>query len=436
MKLAKASFIDMNVNAPYGIVAVALSFFVFAYSSRFGQASILVYYALWFPLVLLDYRRVLGNYMQLLWLFGFGLFCFVSVFWSPAPSTSLRAALQYLSHIICALIAMRTISVSTLTRGAIAGCTLVLLYSLLFGVYFFDPLDGTYSFVGAFASKNQLGFYASLGLFFAYAGVMVLRLNLFWIAGAGAASILSAYSLFASQSATSVITTLGIIAGCIGVQSLLLLRPGARKLIFAGGLVCVIMAADAALSLGAMDALLGVFGKDSTLTGRTYLWQQGIEAARQNPVLGLGYQGYWVQGFADAERLWEEFYIASRSGFHFHNTYIEAMVETGIVGTVLLIAVLLTGFLGHLKRLLHDAKNKDSLVLFGVLALLLVRSFVEIDIMHPYHVGSFLLYFSAAKLSLRSRASIPLKQREQIRPAPARDEARWAEQPLLGPMRF
>jgi len=33
--------------------------------------------------------------------------------------------------------------------------------------------------------------------------------------------------------------------------------------------------------------------------------------------------------------------------------------------------------------------------------LLLVRSFVEIDIMNPYHVGSFLLYFAAGKLTLQ-----------------------------------
>jgi hypothetical protein len=46
----------------------------------------------------------------------------------------------------------------------IAGVGIVLIYSLLFGYYELRCLDGTYSFVGAFASKNQLGFYASLGL--------------------------------------------------------------------------------------------------------------------------------------------------------------------------------------------------------------------------------------------------------------------------------
>ncbi|MGF9692462.1 O-antigen ligase [Rhizobium sp. 0TCS1.26] len=410
MKLAKAAFVDPEQNALYGMAAVALSLFVFAYSGRLGQISILAYYGAWLPLALLDYRKVLGNYLRYLWILSFAILCFVSVFWSPAPGISMRTAIQYLTHIVCALIAMRTVSVVTLARGAIIGCAVVLLYSLLFGVYFFDPLDGTYSFVGAFASKNQLGFYASLGLFFSYAGIMILGLRRLWLLAGAATALLSAYSLFASQSATSVLTTVVILAVLAGLQVLGRLAPSARKMLFAGGLIVLVMGASAAMAFGAMDAVLGIFGKDSTLTGRTYLWQQGIEAARQHPLLGLGYQGYWVQGFPEAERLWEEFYIGSRSGFHFHNTYIETMVETGVVGTLLLCLILLTGFFGHLKRVLHDRRNPASLVLFGVFALLLVRSFVEIDVMHPYHVGSFLFYFAAGKLTLRNPEPAPARR--------------------------
>jgi len=36
----------------------------------------------------------------------------------------------------------------------------VLLFSFAFGRYNYDPLDSTYSFVGAFSSKNQLGLFS------------------------------------------------------------------------------------------------------------------------------------------------------------------------------------------------------------------------------------------------------------------------------------
>ncbi|TJV88698.1 MAG: O-antigen ligase family protein, partial [Mesorhizobium sp.] len=84
----------------------------------------------------------------------------LSVFWSDAPGITLRTAIQYCSHIACAYIAARTVSVRTLTIGSLIGIFVVLLYSLKVGGYSYDMLDGTYNFVGAFSSKNQIGFVA------------------------------------------------------------------------------------------------------------------------------------------------------------------------------------------------------------------------------------------------------------------------------------
>ncbi|MBW9086945.1 O-antigen ligase family protein [Rhizobium wenxiniae] len=416
MKIARSMLVDPDRNQVYGIAAVALSFFVFAYSSRFGQVSILAYYALWFPLILVDYKRVLGNYFRYLWILAFPLLCFLSAFWSPAPGVSLRTAIQFLTHLICALIAMRTISVLTLTRGSIVGTVVVMLYSIAFGSYSYDAMDGSYSFVGSFSSKNQLGLYASLGLVFSVLYAIVFRRRDIWLVGAGAAALLCAYCLMASQSATSVITTAGLIAACIAYLPFGLLSPGSRKLLFVGIIVIGSAVVVAGLQMGAVDAILGLFGKDSTLTGRTYLWQQGIEAAHLNPVLGMGYQGFWVQGFAKPEQLWDEFFIATRSGFHFHNTYIEVAVENGLVGLALLVFVLLRNVFGHLGAMLNRRNDPASITLFAVSLLLLMRSFVEIDVIFPYQIGSFLMFYAAGKLTLRRPVPQLPQQRYRHRP--------------------
>ncbi|MBP1861815.1 O-antigen ligase family protein [Rhizobium herbae] len=400
MKIAKANLVTPGENFVYGVFALAVSYFVFAYSGRFGQVSILLYYAVWLPLVLIDYRRVLGNYLKYGWIFAFVIFACLSVFWSAAPGTTARAGVQYLSHVICALVAMRTLDTRTLTLGSVAGAAVVLLYSLLFGVYHVDPLDGTVSFVGAFASKNQLGFYASLAIFFSFAAVFLLGQRGIWLAICGAAGLLAAYCLFASQSATSVLTTAAVVGLCVGLRVFSLLPPRNRKLLFIAAAVFGVLTVVGAVYGGAIDSILGAFGKDSTLTGRTYLWQQGIEAAMASPVIGVGYQAYWVQGFSEPERLWEEFFIGSRSGFHFHNTFIETMVETGGIGVFLLTILLLAGLFGHLKRVLTQVRGSEPLVMFGISALLLVRAFAEIDVIFPYQIGSFLLYIAAGRLTM------------------------------------
>jgi exopolysaccharide production protein ExoQ len=414
MRIAKSVLIKPGENEIYAVPAVALSLFCFAYSIQFGQVAILLYYALWLPLVAVDYRRVLGSYSRFIWLFAFAALAFLSVFWSQVPSVSLRASIQYLTQVICALIAVRVLDVRTLTLGVVAGTAIVLLYSILFGYYEYDPIDGTYSFVGAFASKNQLGFYASLGIIFAFAAVFIYRERRLWMAASGMVGLMAAYCLHASQSATSVITTAAIVALLIGFRVVLMLSPGHRKLLVIGGGVAAIVLAVAGVYLGAVDAVLGIFGKDSTLTGRTYLWQQGIAAALQNPAFGIGYQAYWVQGFAEPERLWKEFFIGSRSGFHFHNTYIETGVELGLVGVLILALTIIATLWGHLRRLIEDVRNDESYLLFGITVLLLVRSFVEIDILTPYNVGTFLLYFTAGKLvGARQRSAMAALRRYQ-----------------------
>ena len=69
----------------------------------------LAYYALWLPLILVDYRQTLGNYAKFYWIIAFAVFACLSVFWSAAPGVTARAGVQFLSHVACALIAARTV---------------------------------------------------------------------------------------------------------------------------------------------------------------------------------------------------------------------------------------------------------------------------------------------------------------------------------------
>jgi exopolysaccharide production protein ExoQ len=416
MRISKARLIGPVGNEVYAATAVALSFLVFAYSFRFGQVSILAYYALWLPLVAVDYRRVLGNYARYLWIFAFALIACLSVFWSQAPGATARAAVQYLSHVVCALIAMRVVDTRGLVRGGLIGTVLVLLYSLAFGAYHLDPLDGTYSFVGAFASKNQLGFYASLAVLLAVAVLLLETGRGLWRLFSLGCIGIALYCLVASQSATSVLTTAAIVALCIALRGLELLTPAHRRMLFLALAVLGLLGFVAAAYGGGYEMVLGAFGKDATLTGRTYLWQQGIAAVREAPLAGIGYQAFWVPGFAEAERLWDAFFIGTRSGFHFHNTFIAAAVETGLTGALLLVLALVVVLAGHLRRFLSAAHDREALVLFALTALLALRAFVEVDILNPYHVGSFLFYVCAGKLADTRRAPIarPLHGRRRV----------------------
>lgn len=402
MKISRRLFVDPSENEIYGTVAVALSVFVFAYSVLFGAGSILVFYALWLPLILLDYRAVVGPLRNLAAPLALVLLMAASVTWSDAPATTLRATIQYATQIFCASIAARTMPMRTLAHGVMYGCLVVVLYSVLFGHYGYDLMDGSYTFIGAFSSKNQLGNFSSIGLFFCIAILLAPRVSP--IAGGVAVftALLCAYALWASRSATSMLTFGALLAVFLALRVAIRFRPGARitLVILAIPLGFIVMLV--ALQSNLADQILGVFGKDSTLTGRTYLWSEGLLAFHQKPLLGVGYQAYWVQGFSEAERLWEEFYIGARNGFHFHNTYIEMMVELGVVGLALLVWMILSAILRPLGKIIGGNKDYDLIVLTGFIFLSISRSFFEIDLTFPYTVGSFLFYYAYAHLKLRS----------------------------------
>ena len=399
MRISKAMLLDPERNTLYGIAAISISYFVFAYSSLFGKPPILVYYGLWFLLVLVDYRKALGNFSRYGWIIAFPVLACLSVFWSRAPAVSERAAIQYITHVVCILIVARTISPRTFTLGSLVGAVLVVLYSLADGRHVYDPLDGTYTLVGAFSSKNQLGLFASLGVFFSFSSLWIYRER--WPVRAAVVLIgaLSAYALHAADSATSLIGLLAAIAAVMALSLLTRFAPGNRTALLSGALILGAGLAFVAFESGATALVLGAFNKSTTLTGRTYLWAQGLADSRQAPMLGIGYQAYWVQGFPGPELLWEKFFIANRSGFHFHSTYIETLVELGYFGAILLAFVLLRALVGHTRRLIAGVDLHGSQLLVGVCVLLLVRSFVEVDILTPYQVGSFLLFYAAGSIA-------------------------------------
>ena len=259
-----------------------------------------------------------------------------------------------MSHIVCALVAVRTMNVRTMTLGMLAGVFVVVLYSLAFGRYHYDPLDGNYSFVGAFSSKNQLGFFSSLGIYFAFACLFILREHglgrLLALSGGG----LSGYALIASQSATSIIATAATLAVMMGLSLILLFAPRTRKAFLAVGLVLALcVAVIHRLELrrhgpAARRLRQGCYadGADLSLGGRSC--GGCANAGRRRRILRLLGSGL-CRGRAALGRILH----GLCTGFHFHNTYIEVLVELGVVGLALAALVSVRVTVGHLLRLLN-----------------------------------------------------------------------------------
>ncbi len=416
---------DPHRNGVFATLAMAVSMFVFAYSSRFGKPPVLAFYAVWLPMLALPYRHLWSRLQRPTVLLALPMLALASVLWSDRPEVTLRAAVQYGSTVLLGLVAARCLTMATFVRGVMLGGTMVLIYSHAVGGYAYDVVDGSYAFSGAFSSKNQLGLFASLTLIGALGVAMLDRHALAWAVPAVGIAAFSLWTVVLTESATAMITV--ALALIVMAAAALLMRFDDRFRRGAVGLLVILIAAGAVAALqgGALDTVLGVFGKDSTLTGRTYLWSRGIEVGQDAAPWGLGYNAFWVEGRGLAEELWLEFHIDTFTGFHFHNTLIEGYVGLGTAGVALLaswtlglpaLAVwcLLTGRSTELPTnpdALRDARGAGAV--FAAMAVLFaIRAFVEIDFFSPYTAGSFLVPFLL--LSMADRVGDAGRRRQSL----------------------
>jgi len=375
-----------TIPAFLGIGFVALTTIIMAYSHLVSVIPILAMYVMWFPFLYYKKDFTIRPSIDIALPLIFAGYCITSSVWSDYPGHSLYSSIQYLSMIICSIIIARRLSFDDFLKGISLGVFLVLICTFHTGSFSFDAL---------FGSKNQVGFFSQIGIIFSI--FIIFSKNNSFISKmifAAPTFALSIVCLGLSHSASSVISTATVLAiCCVGLFIGKLSKPN-RPIILSLLLLGVLTIGFSfyAFDINPQTEILAFFGKDSTLTGRTDLWKYGLSYFTRNPILGDGYLAFWVEGRPEAEALWEEFYIPNKTGFHFHNLFIQTMVDLGIVGLLILLVSIATFSLKSISSLIHNASTLYTILPLALAFMFLTRSFVEVDILNAFGIGPLLFY--------------------------------------------
>jgi O-antigen ligase len=100
----------------------------------------------------------------------------------------------------------------------------------------------------------------------------------------------------------------------------------------------VVLISFMVLFLGVGGNLLEMLGRDSTLTGRTSIWEIALDYA-ENPIFGAGYETFWLGSRLQA--------VAADLGTDLnqaHNGYVEIYLNLGWMGICLLGMIVLSGY--------------------------------------------------------------------------------------------
>lgn len=328
-----------------------------------------------------EWYRVLGTNI---WFAAFIGYCAISIVWSDFPFVSFKRWVRELGNVVMVLLILAEEDPGRATRALLARFSYLVIPLSVVLIRFF-PAIGTYfssdiasmAYCGITLHKNMLG---SIMLI---CGVYLLWELLYLPGGKEGREgdmplmtlllMLTGYLMVVSSSSTSLLCViLGV--GILLAMKLSCLRKQSRHL----GIYTII-AALVVLGLfsahGMLEAITAAVGRDLTFTGRTELWSDVLEV-RINPLLGTGYQSFWLGTRADD--LWERYIFQPRQS---HNGYLETYLNGGLLGLFLLLGVMLS--IGTRLKEELEAGNSFAILLFTFWITALFYNFTESRFVGP-----------------------------------------------------
>jgi exopolysaccharide production protein ExoQ len=360
----------------------------------------------------------------------------LSVLWSQYPTETLKYSLEFALTVGSALLLSAAPRPTAVLWGLFFAFACYVAVSLVLGQAVDVGNTGETAFAGLTESKNLLGDIASTGALLSLACFVAsiedrrpFRALLTIVVGA-----IEVYAMIEARSAGAL---LGIAPAVASFIFFLALRPARFVVRLLVTMLASLLAAVGTIGLGStvLETGMTLFDKDPTLTGRTYLWQRAADFIAEKPILGDGFNGFWVQGNTDAEGLWRYAGIIERMGFSFHNSLIEILVNLGWVGVVVFGSVAIVGSVVLLRRVM----TRPTLALCFWMSFVvyeLVRTPIEAIGTAPFSHSTLLLFTGlGAGFTARRLAVIPARFRRParlrlgaLRPAPAMRRAAWGSE--------
>lgn len=335
-------------SAAIDIWLTAIPFAAILFNRGIGPLTPLLVMATTPAYVLLRYERVWPLLVKVWPVLLLPIFCLTSAFWSEAPAATLRYGVFYLLTVLPAVFIGGGLNRDSVLKGLQISVTAFMLCSILFGRWVMWA-DGGQAFAGIAGSKNAAGDAAAMSLLIS-TGMIFWAFNrrkLIWgLIACGTIAIALFCLIFAK--ATGVMIASGLALPCMILWAISRrLAPEVRATVFivAAVALAVLLATYSTWMRPLFEMVLENSGKDAGLTGRVALWEKADQLIALNPVLGTGYNAFWISNNLDAEYLWRSLGVNSGAVFNFHNTFRDILVDLGFVGLALFGIVALTATL-------------------------------------------------------------------------------------------
>ena len=352
--------LTLNLTRTAGVIVLIASTFFYASKNR---------------------KAITTSPLLTVWLLSIPCLAILSTFWSAVPLLTLRNSAELFFTAALGIILARSqsrINIVDACYRALSADLFINLVDIILS-HQSSPLQGIYE------SKNELATVSMLSILASLATLLGAKRTLGQKAAAFAFIVLGA-SLFVGARSTGAALSLGLGVMVLFACYMMKRFPNTWRVAAMATAVASIMAMLVVIFPNAGDLRTQVpiiLGKNPNITGRTFLWDAAKATISSSPLVGHGYRAYWQSDSLGANAVKAAIGLPVDSAFNFHNEYLEAGVDLGILGISLLVLYLLVLFITQSMLTLRSRSITQGFFL-AITTAFLLRTPVETSLLNQF----------------------------------------------------
>jgi exopolysaccharide production protein ExoQ len=327
---------------------------------------------------------------------------------SQMPTRTISSGGLLLSAILLLYYIMSRYSLDQVLEIMLALGTLTMAASIIFALalpqYGLDQMGGhSNAWKGIFSAKNYLG---NLALFFLTIAVSYRGRTPFLHSIRVLQIILCLAAIAFSRAATAYLLTAVYMVCLLSLRTLCRFRK--KDYLVVCLLLLMIFSAALVVIVASPGFLMDLLGKDMTLTGRTGIWNAVLDSIVKRPLLGYGYQAFWLGMEGESYRV---ILAVSWMLAQAQNGFLDIMLENGVAGLAIVLLVFAFAFRDAVVCLLRsrDTTQLRAVEWYLIIVILtLVYNLDESFLFEPKHLGSMIFLLACIGLKtewMRLRAA-------------------------------
>jgi exopolysaccharide production protein ExoQ len=319
---------------------------------------------------------------------------------SQQPTRTISSGALLLAGVLLLYYIMSRYSLNQVLELLLVLGTVTIVVSIMFALalpqYGLDKMgEHSEAWKGIFSAKNYLG---NMGLFFLTVAVSYRGRTPFLRSLRFSQIMFCLIAIAFSRAATAWLLTAIYIALLTVMKAL----HGFRKKDYF--VVCLLLLVLFSVVAGVIvvwpDFLVTLLGKDLTLTGRTGIWSAVTDSIAKRPLLGYGYQAFWLGLEGESYRV---ILAVSWVLAQAQNGFLDVMLEMGMLGLAIVLLVFGFAFRDGVVCLLRSRDDTHLRAVewyLTIVVLTLIYNLDESFLFDPKHLGSLIFLLACVGLKI------------------------------------